>query len=73
MHVFSLIIMGIAVVFGTTVLFGAPYVPSLESEIRKMFKKLYPLSKQDFLIDMGSGDGIVLKVGAEMGAQTLGN
>lgn len=71
-HVFSLIIMGIAIVFGITVFFGAPYVPSLESEIRKMFKKLYPLGKQDFLIDMGSGDGIVLKVGAEMGAQTLG-
>lgn len=71
-YILSLIIMGLAFVFGITVFFGAPYVPSLEAEIRKMFKKLYPLSKKDLLIDMGSGDGVVLKVGAEMGAQTLG-
>ena len=51
-HILSLIIMGLAFIFGITVFFGAPYVPSLEAEIRKMFKKLYPLSKKDLLIDM---------------------
>ena len=72
MQIFCLVIMGIVMFFGITVFFGAPYVPSLADELRKMFKKLYPLNKKDLLIDMGSGDGVVLKVGAEMGAQTLG-
>lgn len=72
MQIFCLVIMGIVMFFGITVFFGAPYVPSLADELRKMFKKLYPLSKKDLLIDMGSGDGIVLEVGAEFGAKTLG-
>ena len=71
MQISLVVIMAVVVIFGITVLFGAPYVPSLASELRKMFKKLYPLSSKDLLIDMGSGDGIVLKVGAEMCAQTL--
>ena len=66
------IIMAIVIIFGITVFFGAPYVPSLSSELTKMFKKLYPLSKKDLLIDMGSGDGIVLKVAARFGAQAIG-
>ena len=66
------IIMAIVIIFGITVFFGAPYVPSLSSELTKMFKKLYPLSKKDLLIDMGSGDGTVLKVAARFGAQAIG-
>lgn len=66
-------IMVIAVIFGITVFFGAPYVPSLASELKKMFKKLYPLNSKDLLIDMGSGDGIVLKIASEeFGAKALG-
>ena len=73
MQIFCFIIMALALVFGITVLFGAPYVPSLASELSKMFKKLYPLGPKDFLIDMGSGDGIVLKVASEeFGARALG-
>lgn len=70
---FCLTIMVIVVIYGFTVFFGAPYVPSLASELCKMFKKLYPLDSKDFLIDMGSGDGIVLKVASEeFGAKSLG-
>ncbi len=66
------IIMTIVIIFGLTVFFGAPYVPSLSRELLKMFKKLYPLSKKDLLIDMGAGDGIVLKVAAGFGAKAIG-
>ena len=66
------IIMTIVIIFGITVFFGAPYVPSLSRELLKMFKKLYPLSNKDLLIDMGSGDGVVLKVAAGLGAQAIG-
>ena len=66
-------VMAVALIFGITVIFGAPYVPSLKSELRKMFKHLYKLSSKDLLIDLGSGDGVVLKVASEdFGAQTLG-
>lgn len=67
-----IIIMSIVIIFGITVFFGAPYVPSLEGELIKMFKKLYSLSKKDLLIDMGSGDGIVLKVATGFGAKAIG-
>lgn len=46
MQIFCLVIMGIVMFFGITVFFGAPYVPSLADELRKMFKKLYPLNKR---------------------------
>lgn len=66
-------VMAVVLIFGITVIFGAPYVPSLKSELRKMFKHLYKLSSKDLLIDLGSGDGAVLKVASEdFGAQTLG-
>ena len=66
-------VMAVVLIFGITVIFGAPYVPSLKFELRKMFKHLYKLSSKDFLIDLGSGDGVVLKVASEdFGAQTLG-
>ncbi|MBP5675096.1 hypothetical protein J6W91_02070 [Candidatus Saccharibacteria bacterium] len=64
---FSLILL-----FGFTAFTGAPYVPSLKSEIKKAFTKLYPLSKKDFLIDLGAGDGIVQKIASKYGAKSVG-
>jgi len=51
---------------------GAPYVPSHIGEVKGAFKELYPLSKQDTLIDVGSGDGIVLRIAANQGAKAIG-
>ena len=62
----------VAGIFILTVLFGAPYVPSRNAELQKAFKNLYPLSKKDLLIDLGSGDGKVLKVASEFGARSVG-
>ncbi len=69
----TLLIIGIIILlFGFTAFFGAPYVPSLKSEIKKAFTKLYPLSKNDLLIDLGAGDGIVQKMASEYGAKSVG-
>ena len=51
---------------------GAPYVPSTVAELEKAFENLYPLSKKDLLIDLGSGDGVVLRVATKYGAKAIG-
>lgn len=62
----------LVLILGFTVFFGAPYVPSLKSEIKKAFTKLYDLSEEDLLIDLGAGDGIVQKLASEHGAKSVG-
>lgn len=59
-------------ILGFTAFFGAPYVPSLKSEIKKAFTELYKLSKKDYLIDLGAGDGIVQKIATSFGAKSVG-
>ena len=66
------VLLGIIVIFGIMALTGAPYVPSLVKELRLAFTKLYPLSKKDLIVDLGSGDGVVLKVANEFGAKCFG-
>lgn len=63
---------GFVFAFGFVVLFGAPYVPSHRKEVRRSFKDLYPLSKKDVLVDLGSGDGVVLAEAARRGAKAYG-
>jgi hypothetical protein len=62
----------IFVTFGLIVFRGAPYVPSRCRYIEEALTKLYPLSKKDVLVDIGSGDGIVLRVAASHGARAIG-
>jgi len=66
------IIGAIIVFFGIFALTGAPYVPSRKKELELLFKNLYPLKASDHIIDLGSGDGVVLKVVAEHGAHCTG-
>ena len=66
------VILGIVFVFAITALTGAPYVPSFKSELKIAFKELYPLSDKDFIVDLGSGDGVVLKVASSFGASGVG-
>jgi hypothetical protein cdivTM_09943 len=61
----------IIAVFLLTVLFGAPYVPTHKKELIKLFKAIN-LSKKDTLVDIGSGDGIVLKIASSFNARTIG-
>ena len=67
-------IVGIAlfVSFGLVVLRGAPYVPSHHREVVRALSELYPLGPADTLVDIGSGDGVVLREAARRGARAVG-
>ncbi len=65
-------IYGVALIFSLTSLTGAPFVPSRAKELRQAFKELYKLGPNDLLVDLGSGDGIVLKIASEFGAKAVG-
>jgi hypothetical protein len=62
----------IVALFLLTVLRGAPYVPSRKADLKRAFTELYPLTKKDLLVDIGSGDGVVLRQAATHGARALG-
>jgi hypothetical protein len=63
---------GIVALFLLTALRGAPYVPSRRQDIDRAFTELYHISKEDHLVDLGSGDGIVLRQAAKKGASASG-
>lgn len=62
----------VVLLYGFVVFFGAPYVPSKKKDLNKALDTLYPVSKGDVLIDIGSGDGIVLRAAARRGAKAIG-
>jgi hypothetical protein len=66
------IIGGLVVVFGFSVFFGAPYVPSRRRDVVRMFDELYALKPSDYVIDVGSGDGIILREVSRRGARATG-
>ncbi len=66
------ILFAVVLLFAVMALTGAPYVPSKLSEIKLAFTKLYKLSTKDLVVDLGSGDGVVLKVASDLGAKGFG-
>ena len=66
------LLFAIVVIFGFVVFRGAPYVPSRKRELAVAFDQLYPLGSNDVLVDIGSGDGIVLREAAKRGAKAVG-
>ena len=68
-----LVLAGIVVAcFLLTVLVGAPYVPTKRRDIVAVFDDLYKISEKDLLVDIGSGDGVVLREAARRGARAIG-
>jgi len=59
------------VFFGLVVFVGAPYVPSHRKDVKRAFK-YFGLSKKDLLVDVGSGDGVILRIASEYGAKAVG-
>ena len=57
--------------FGAVSFVGAPYVPSQKKYIKRVFKHL-ELGSDDVLVDVGSGDGVVLRVASRFGARAVG-
>lgn len=64
--------LAIILIFGLVVFRGAPYVPSRKRELARAFSELYPLKDTDVLVDIGSGDGIVLREAAKRRARAIG-
>lgn len=66
------IVGGVVVSLGFVAFTGAPYVPSKRRDIRQAFTELYSLSEHDTLVDIGSGDGVVLRQARQFGARAVG-
>ena len=65
-------LVGLVFLFGVMALTGAPYVPSRRQDVEQAFTDLYQMSDNDTLVDMGSGDGTVLRVARRHGATVYG-
>jgi hypothetical protein len=59
------------VFFGLVVFLGAPYVPSHRKDVKRVFEYLH-LADADVLVDIGSGDGIILRIASRFGAKAVG-
>jgi SAM-dependent methyltransferase len=66
------IVLPIVLLFGFVVFRGAPYVPSKRGDLKRALSELYPVGKNDTLVDIGSGDGLVLREAARRGARAVG-
>lgn len=47
-------------------------MPSHRLYLKRSLRELYPLTDKDVLVDIGSGDGIVLREAASLGAKAIG-
>lgn len=63
----------IVVALGASVFFGAPYVPSRRRDVQRMFDALYPITCSDVVLDLGSGDGLVLREVSRRGGKAFGH
>ena len=62
----------VVLIIGMGAFFGAPYVPTKRRDLRRMFEELYPLSPHDTVLDLGSGDGLVLREVSRRKARAVG-
>jgi SAM-dependent methyltransferase len=70
--IFFWIFAAVVLLFGFVVFRGAPYVPSHQKDVAKAFDELYEVGKSDVVVDVGSGDGIILRMAAKRGARAVG-
>lgn len=61
----------VVIIFGAVLLVGAPYVPSLGSQIQVALE-LVDLKEGEHLIELGCGDGKVVVAAAEKGLRVTG-
>jgi len=69
---FGIVLLVIVVLFGFVVFRGSPYVPSHRSDVLRALNELYEIDSKDTLVDIGSGDGIILREAAKKGAYAVG-
>ena len=66
------VLFALVLLFGFVVFFGSPYVRTLRSDRKRVFDELYKLSADDLVVDLGSGDGVVLREISARGARAYG-
>lgn len=66
------VIFAVVVLLGFTAFTGAPYLPSKRRDLDMVFRELCPLTKNDVVVDLGSGDGAVLRAARRYGATAVG-
>lgn len=71
MTILVIVIVFILVVFGLVAFLGAPYVPSHRKDVRRVFDH-FGVDSSDTVVDIGSGDGLVLRLASNYGAQVVG-
>ena len=57
--------------FGAVIFIGAPYMPTLKISCRQALD-LLDLKKGQTLVDLGCGDGVMLKLAADAGFKAVG-
>ena len=62
---------GVVLCFGAVVLFGPPYVPTLSTQVQTALDLLH-LQPGQTLLELGSGDGRVLRAAAQRGLKAVG-
>ena len=65
------LIIFLVIFFGCVVFFGAPYVPSHKKDVKRIFEYL-GVDEKDLVVDLGSGDGVVLRAASATGARAIG-
>lgn len=58
--------------FAAAALFGAPYVPSQRRYLRRALTRLYPVDSESVVVDIGAGDGVVLREVSARGGRAIG-
>ena len=71
MNLLLLALIVLVLVFSLVIFFGAPYLPTLKKRIDDAFE-LLDLKPGDTLLELGSGDGRVLRRAAQMGIKGIG-
>ena len=66
------IIGALVVLIGMSAFFGAPYVPSHRRDVKRLFDELTPIDAQSVVLDIGSGDGLVLREVSRRGGKGVG-
>lgn len=71
MNIVWLVLVVVVLLFGFVVLFGAPYLPTLQPQTKQALD-LLNLKPGQTLLELGSGDGRVMRVAAERGLTVVG-
>lgn len=71
MSIIWLILVVTVLLFGFVVLFGAPYLPTLQPQTKQALD-LLDLKPGQTLLELGSGDGRVMRAAAERGLTVVG-